>query len=237
MAEIAGYVCLETVVEEINNDLYNGSRGHYFQLLKWAVRGMMKLHLTILVDKKVSKVEVLDDPYCVVLPNDFVRFHAVGIVSHTKFIPFAKSMSRTLTTTENCGEETQNTDEATTSPTEKGTTRYIPTYAYTLDEVNNRILLDGYPKLTAAVLIYQSTGINTGKATYVPIKAQEALIAWIHLQIAKHNPKSSAMQSSLDYKVAMDTWQMEVNMLGKMQLSVKNIYEVARDVYFEKLLS
>lgn len=234
MAELNGMVCLETIVEQINNDLFNGSRGHYYQILQWVIRGAMKLNMHILINKKVTKEVVLDEPYCLVLPNDYVRFQAIGISKHGKFVAFHNSHYRTVATTESCGLEIQNTDEAQPTPTEAIQNRltYYPTYTYTLDEPNNRILIDGFPKLTEVVLIYQSTGINTGKATYIPIKAQEALIAWVHLQIASHTSKSS-----FDYNTALQRYQMEVALLGKMQISIKNLYEVAREVYMRKMSS
>lgn len=231
MAEVRGYVCLETIIDEFLNDEYNGERGHYFQLLKWAIRGLMKLNFSVLINKKVEKVAVENEPYGIILPEDYVKFHSVGIVKYSKFIPFAKSSNRTLTTTEDCGLETQNTDEESVPPS-NNSVRYVPTYTYTLDEENNRILLDGFPKLTEAVLIYQPTGVNTGKETYLPIKAQEALIAWLHLQKAQHTTKTA-----FAYQTALQRFQMEVNLLGKMRISIKNLYEVARDVYYQKLLS
>ena len=234
MSELSGSVCLESIVDEILNDQFNGERGRYFQMLKWVVRVCMELKMQILIDKKVVKVEIIDEPYCMVLPNDYVKFHAVGLSKLSKFMPFHKSHARTLATTEDCGQETQSTDEATPTPDAMIQQQLFnnPYYTYTLEEHNNRILIDGYPKITEAVLIYQSTGVNTGKETYVPIKAMEAIIAGVHVLIAKHITKTN-----FDYTVALQTYQAKVNLLGKMQISIKNLYEVARDVYLQKLLA
>jgi hypothetical protein len=232
MAEISAYNDLDSVIEQVKSDWFSGDQGHYFQLLNWGVRGLKKLKMTVLIDKKMAKVDVMDEPYAVIIPNDMVKFHAIGMPYKSKFVPFRESRRRITTTTEECGLETQGTDETVPSP--PNTQYFHPHYSYTLDEQNNRILIDGYPKITTAVLIYQSTGVNTGKSTLVPAKAEEALIAWINLQKVIFMPNNNSRQKVLDVQLAQQRYQAEVNLLGKMQISIKNLYEIANEVFREK---
>ena len=222
MNEISGYGTLKTIVTDVLNDLFNGDTGRYFQFLRWAVRGYQQLKLQVLTGNKSVELTPQTNPYCVVLPNDYLSFVAIGYNKNGRFIRFNEEMRMAVTTSQDCGKEVQAGDEEqpATYPTNV-CDRY---YTYKIDEQNNRILLQGYPILEQVVLIYVSSGVKVGEQTYVPAIATEAVIAFIHWQYSQFNTNSTNAEKA----ERLARWSMELKKIQRLNINLDNLY----DAYF-----
>ena len=222
MNETRGLNTLKSVVVDVLNDMFNGDTGRYFQFLRWGVRGYQQLKLQVLTGNKSVELTPNENPYCVVLPNDYLNFVAIGENKAGRFIRFREEMRMATTTSESCGKEVQAGEEE--QPATYPSNVCGAYYTYKIDEQNNRILLQGYPILSQVVLIYVSSGIKVGEQTYVPPKATEAIIAFIHWQYAQFNPSAT----NSDKAETLARWSMELKKIQRLNINLDNLY----DAYF-----
>jgi hypothetical protein len=178
------YTNVQNIVYNCFSDLNAVTDENYKRYFKWVHRGYKQLRLFKLPLNVAKTLPVQTNIRCVILPKDYVSFVAIGKTDHNHFQKFSLKDDLLPNTTESCGTETQ----TYTNPTYEKTDYYsigggISRWYYRLDEGNNRILIDG-DTLTEATLVYKSTGIDFNGETYIPMIAEEALIAWVHYQEA-----------------------------------------------------
>jgi len=229
MTERPGYCDLKEVTTDAMIDLMGAvDNGLYLTFLRWAVRGYTTMKLHVLSGNKSVKLTPVENPYCVVLPDDFASFVAIGVNLHGKFIRFEKDGRIASTTSELCGNEIQSGDESQTSAPN---TYYVNNYSYTykVEEDNNRILLRGYPVLGEVVLIYVSSGIKIGEPTIIPIKVREALISFIHWQYTSFKVGATGSEKAERFA----RWQMESNKLKRLRINATDLY----DMYINKVIT
>jgi hypothetical protein len=220
--EISGFGTLKGVVTDVLVDLFNGDTGRYFQFLRWAVRGYQQLKLQVLTGNKSIELTPNENPYCVVLPNDYLNFVAIGINRGGRFMRFHEEPRMATTTSQACGKEVQAGEEE--QPAVYPSNVAGAYYTYKIDEQNNRILLQGYPILDQLTLIYVSSGVKVGEQTYIPAVATEAIIAFIHWQYAQFNPNAT----NIDKAETFARWSMEVKKIQRLNINIDNLY----DAYF-----
>lgn len=222
--EVSGYNSLKQLVSDVLIDKYGAiEQGRYFQLLRWAVRKYIDLKIHLLPENKPVKLTTLMDPYCVKLPSDYVNFRGIGIDNNGVFVPFDPKPKMALYVGEECGQESQGTDETQAQP-------QVPIwYTYSLDEQNQRILLHGYPYVDEVILLYISTGVEIGGDTIIPAKVYEVLLSWLHYMLAKH-----AGGTVNDVMESWQTHEREVRKFQKTKFNLDSMYQVLFDVANKK---
>lgn len=222
--EISGYSTLKQLVSDVLIDKYGQiDSGRYFQIMRWAVRKYVDLKIHVLPQNKPVKLTVQQDPYCVKLPNDYVNFRAIGIDINGRFRAFDPDTGMAAFVDEECGQETQGTNEV------QDVLPYPVWYTYQLDEQNQRILLQGYPYLDEVILLYVSTGVEVGGDTVIPAKVYEVLLSWLHYQLAKHSGGTQVEMAE-----AWATHQREMNKFIKTKWNLDEMYLVLFDVANKK---
>ena len=179
------YTTINDIIFQCYSDLgRSATEEDHKRYFAWIVRGYKNLNLCTLPLDKAVTLDVKTGIRCVVIPDDYVSFVAIGRDTENHFEKFVSKPDLMPNTTEGCFTITQ-TD---TLPTKDLYGGYAVgggrgRWYYRLDEGNNRILIDG-DILTEATLVYKSTGIDMNGETFIPKLAEEALIAWVHYQQA-----------------------------------------------------
>ena len=224
--EIKGYSTINSIVADVLIDLYGDvDPARKLQFTRWLVRKYMDLKIHVIPENKPVKLNVVQEPYSVVLPKDFVKFVAIGLPHNGHFYRFEEDRRMVKTTTEECGLETQTQDERNKIPPKFVYPHQFHNYFYTLDEQNNRILLRGFPMLSEVILLYVSTGIKMGGETIIPEKLLELLIAWLHYQNADFN---GGTESEIKRKEIR--YEKEFNKYIKLKFNLDDMYNVLFEI-------
>jgi hypothetical protein len=209
MGEVSGYTTIAGVVRNVLSDQEMAVESNWKRYSQWVIRGYKKLRLFTLPLDKAVPLQVQSGVRCVIVPQDFTGFTAIGKNYNNHFHKF--TLKPTLMPTVNyiCGIEQQEqmkpiTIEGHTYADGGGENLWY----YKEDYANNRILIDGAP-LTEAVLIYKSTGVFTDRTTFIPKVAEEALIAFIHWQEAL-NKKDKTRADIAEVQIRENNWKTEV---------------------------
>jgi hypothetical protein len=222
--EIQGYSTLKQLVSDWIIDKYGSiEMGRYHQGLRWSVRKMIQLKIHLIPENKPVRLPVFNDPYHVKLPDDYVSFVAVGIDNNGEFFKFNQNSRMAMATDQECGDETQGTEEQQEIPD-----RTI-WYTYSLEENNNRVMLHGYPYLDEVILLYVSTGVKMGGDTVIPAKIYEVLLSWLHYMAAKHNGGTQ-----FEISESWETHKREVQMYQKTLFNLDKMYDILFDVVDKK---
>lgn len=172
-----------------------------------AIRGLTELHLLHLDKHKeawlpVSTIET------VTLPDDFVRFEAIGVPIHGRLWTFTKDDKIITPTGLIGGSEALNSDrgegvekEVNFDPGYTTGGGYNTNY-YKIDLDNNRIILQGTDR-TEVLLYYLSSGVSIDTATYVPLQAVKAL-----KKIIQHTISSNKLTNSQNLRHDMAVFQV-----------------------------
>ena len=223
--QIKGYSTINSIVSDVLIDLYGKvDPARKLQYTRWLVRKYMDLKIHVIPDNKPIKLAVVQDPYSVVLPNDFLKFIAIGLPHNGRFYKFEEDRGMVKTTTEDCGNETQTQDERNLIAPDNHP--YYHGYQYTLNEPNNRILLKGFPMLSEVILLYVSTGIEIGEETIIPQKIAELLIAWLHLERTRFDSDSTVY----DKQYAEKRYEQEFNKYIKLKFNLDDMYKVLFEI-------
>jgi len=222
--EITGYNTFKQLVSDVLIDKYGSvDMGRYFQLMRWAVSKYIDLKIHLLPQNKPVKLSTQMNPYCVKLPSDYVNFRAIGIDHNGRFIPFNRYDKMALYIGEDCGSEDQGTDE------QKEPTVLPRWYTYSLDEQNQRILIQGDPYIDEVILLYVSTGIEIGGDTVISAKVYEVLLSWLHYQLAKF-----AGGTINEINESWATHEREVRKFQKTKFNLDSMYKILFNVMEEK---
>jgi hypothetical protein len=136
---------------------------------------------------------------CVDFPEDLVEFVGIGVPVNGKLVPLTRNDDIVITTTLVGAVETQNStsgegvdiiDSNTTGFYAKGGINYDGYYK--VDWENRRIMLNSVTR-TEVILAYVSSGTNAEGETYVPVKYEPALIAYIVWQDSRYDDKRIAI--------------------------------------------
>jgi hypothetical protein len=248
MAELSGYTTPKAIVSAVMLDEGDGSdMGQYKRYLNWVIRGYKQLKMFALPNAKEVRIAVNSDIYAVTLPKDFVKFVSIGRPYKGKMDTFIQYNELIATTTEACGQQTQldSNGENVTQYNDTYNTLYgmgggIGQYYYKLDLNNDRILINGSPILTTVILKYISTGIEIGATTYIPVIAEESLIAYVHWQEALNSPTpdqrytksnlSSTAVREREYQKAFNSLKYMVNMP-----TIQDLYDAVHESFTQTI--
>jgi len=223
--DVSGYSTLKQLVSDWLIDGYGKIElGRYHQGLRWAVRKYIQLKIHLIPENKAIKVVTQMDPYCIKLPSDYVSFKGIGIDSGGEFVPFHENPKMARYVGEECGDLTQGVDETQEVP------QVSTWYTYTLEEDNQRVLIQGYPYRDDVILLYVSTGVKIGGDTVIPAKLLEVMLSWLHYMAAKHNNGTQ-----FEVAEAWNTHVREVNMYQKLNFSLDKMYNILFDVVAKKM--
>lgn len=136
---------------------------------------------------------------CVNFPEDLVDFVGIGVHVNGKLVLLTRDDDIIITTTLVGAVETQSStsgegvdilDSNTTGFYAKGGVNYDGYYK--VDWENRRIMLNSVTR-TEVILAYVSSGTNATGETYVPVKYEPALIAYIVWQDSRYDDKRIAI--------------------------------------------
>ena len=223
--EVSGYTTIDNILRNVWSDqgesATEANQKRYFQ---WVIRGYKLLRLYTLPLDKAVPLQVQSGIRCVILPQDFVSFTAIGKNYNNHFHRFSLKPGLIPSVNYVCGIEEQIPEHP-----------YIPggyNYAdgggenlwyYKQDLGNNRILIDGMP-LTTATLVYKSTGVNFDGATFIPKLAEEALIAYVHWQEALNGTKRNKIDV-VDAQLRKTEWQTAVTDIQIAELNIDSLMD------------
>jgi len=182
MAELSGLKTLTQVVQEYLF-LSKKPMDEYFRYQQLAIKGFKKAKLFHLKGFATVVKLVVSAIKTITLPDDYMSF--VGVVVPIKgeywmlterdAIVFSQT-GATLDSDD--GEGVDVADSSYPGYTSKGginSEGYIK-----MDEANNRIIVNSLPSSrTEVFLLYVSTGVNAGEATYVPGRITDMLHAYM----------------------------------------------------------
>ena len=187
------------IVNNVLLDMHNeADLGMQKRLLQYAIR-IWRNKLVLFHLPYVKTVELtMNDLNAVTLPDDCSRFISVGVPYRNRYWTFTEDGRMLLTGLGgDCGEQVLDEDDGEGENLEETGDRAgysIPggrnDYYYKMDARNNRIILNGFSRTTVRVK-YISTGIRVDKETVVPVIAQEAMIAGVHMLRLRHDPKAA----------------------------------------------
>jgi len=139
-----------------------------------------------------------DSINCVDFPEDMIDFVGIGVHVDGKLVWLTRNDDIVITTTLVGALETQDLD-AGEGVDILDTTNYLYTKGginldgyYKIDWENRRIVLNSVTR-TEVILAYTSSGVNVTGETYVPVKYELALVAWIIWQDSCYDDKRLPM--------------------------------------------
>jgi hypothetical protein len=232
--KLPGYVTLQQVVYNYLNDINNYSKENYKRLFQWAIRGYTDLNLYHLDTISVAYLTPNIDTGVCNLPDDFVRYVKIGYNDNGTIKVLGLNNELALVRDESCGEVSNpdygtSTDEANTDlavpfvPHFYGDT-YVPAlyglnggYAeayYRIDKERRLLIISNAVTGSEIILEYVSSGVSLSGATFIPREALEPLIAFLHWQDAKFNPKltrGDRQDAKQDYHEAVNKMRFLVH--------------------------
>lgn len=215
------FVNLQHIVNDVKVDIDDFSERSHKKLIRWATRGMEEFGLHGLNIVKTRKLFVDYDSNCVSLPEDMLAFLAVGTVQDGKFYRFGYNPAIT-TSLEDI------TDDYRPADSKMMDYRINDTY-YKLDLNNNRIVLSG-ERYEYVFLKYKSSGVDNESNTYIPVLAQEALIAFVKWCIVRDNPKVPEYIINRKYKDYSRKYDL---MMARQLGTIEEIYDVFAESRFQ----
>jgi hypothetical protein len=189
-----GIITLQTIVDEVMNDLNETSRYDFKRYLQWAIRGFNKLNMLHLntVETYVSRVSSINT---IDLPDDYIDYYRIGYVYDSYIYEITRNDDITMVMTESCGEEVADTNLTDAMPIVNLTWIGAPNRTFDVgefryDRANNRLILKGQYTDVDIVVEYKSSGVRLDGRTYIPLIAKETLIAFVHWQRTEFDGES-----------------------------------------------
>jgi len=201
--KLSGQITIKQIVMDVIEDLGAESKW-YKNMVRWAIRGYGQLSLFHLDVFEEVKLTSSDLNICTV-PDDYVNWVAIGVPYYGKLFTVSRD-NKLITTTTTVAGNNNTTVEILSVEEGEGITIGASSYRhygevggknqYRIQWINSRqFVLNGLPKATV-ILRYVSNGLNASGESFVPVLAQEALIAYIKMKFVERDPKS---MSSLQY--------------------------------------
>jgi hypothetical protein len=227
--KLSNLVTLQNIVRNFLNDLNIYNDFEYKRYMQWAIRGYMKLHMDYLHQPEVEYLTV-DSNNIAHLPDDFVDYIRIGRISHGKIVTYSRNDNIMLPRGEICFQNNVNSD---LQNSENGSVAYYNWEQapmkifnigfYRVDYEYNRIIFSGDMVGKEVVVEYVSNGISLDGNTYIPRKAQEPMIAWLHYQKALNDGEA---QSMIDRRAAI--WGDELDRLecGELSFTAQELLDV-----------
>lgn len=193
-----GVVTLKAIVK---NALWQAKRptSDHARFYELAYRGYRELRLHhVREGVKLSKLTP-DSINCVDFPEDMIDFVGIGVPVNGKLSLLTRDDDIIITTTlvgsvetqdNDAGEDVDIYDSTTDGYYAKGGINYDGYYK--IDWENRRIMLNSVTR-TEVILAYVSSGVNATGETYVPVKYEPALIAYIIWQDSRFDDKRIAI--------------------------------------------
>ena len=193
-----GVVTLNAIVK---NALWQAKRpsSDKARFYEFAYRGYRELRLHHVQEGvKLSKLTP-DAINCIDFPEDMIDFVGIGVHVNGKLSLLTRNDDIIITTTlvgavetqdNDSGEDVDIYDSNTDGYYAKGGVNYDGYYK--VDWENRRIMLNSVTR-TEVVLAYVSSGTNATGDTYIPVKYEPALIAYIMWQDSRYDDKRIAI--------------------------------------------
>ena len=193
-----GVVTLNAIVK---NALWQAKRpsSDKARFYEFAYRGYRELRLHHVQEGvKLSKLTP-DAINCIDFPEDMIDFVGIGVHVNGKLSLLTRNDDIIITTTlvgavetqdNDSGEDVDIYDSNTDGYYAKGGVNYDGYYK--VDWENRRIMLNSVTR-TEVVLAYVSSGTNATGETYIPVKYEPALIAYIMWQDSRYDDKRIAI--------------------------------------------
>lgn len=193
-----GVVTLNAIVK---NALWQAKRpsSDKARFYEFAYRGYRELRLHhVREGVKLSKLTP-DAINCIDFPEDMIDFVGIGVHVNGKLSLLTRNDDIIITTTlvgavetqdNDSGEDVDIYDSNTDGYYAKGGVNYDGYYK--VDWENRRIMLNSVTR-TEVVLAYVSSGTNATGDTYIPVKYEPALIAYIMWQDSRYDDKRIAI--------------------------------------------
>ncbi len=193
-------VTLSNIVYNVLNDLEEYSEKNFKRYMQWAIRGMTQLNIHMLPSVELDYLTVTSNN-TIELPDDFIRLIKLFIIYNDREWSITKDCNIPITRDEDDGSIVQydGLKDAISVPSAV-TWLDAPAKAFNVsyvryDSENNRLILDGDLAGETLGVIYKSTGVSLSGETFIPVEARESLVAWVHLQRSKFNPKNAGSYS------------------------------------------
>lgn len=193
-----GVVTLNAIVK---NALWQAKRptSDKARFYEFAYRGYRELRLHH-VREGVKMLKCTPDSInCVDFPEDMIDFVGIGVHVNGKLSLLTRNDDIILTTTlvgsvetqdNDSGEDVDIYDSTTDGYYAKGGVNYDG--YYNIDWENRRIMLNSVTR-TEVILAYVSSGTNATGETYVPVKYEPAIIAYVIWQDSRFDDKRIAI--------------------------------------------
>lgn len=209
MADTSGLITIKNVVDGFMFKTRADSSD--FKLLyQLACEALIELNLWVLEDgRNLVKLNMTgNDIYIVDLPDDYLKFIAIGVPVNGKLVTLTRDNGIITTTTESGGAETLDSDygEGVDINSSYGYTygatggRNTDGY-YKIDEANRRIVFRNVTK-TEVFLEYVSSGLSLDSETYIPAIAKRAMESYMMWEFYKYKidfPESKIARYESDY--------------------------------------
>lgn len=182
MAELSGLKTLTQVVEEYLF-LSKKSMDEYFRYQQLAIKGFKKAKLFHLKGFATVVKLVVSAIKTITIPDDYMSF--VGVVVPIKgeywLLTERKAMVFSQTGVTLDADDGEGVDIGDTIYPGYPSVGGVNSEGYIkMDEANNRIIINSLPtSRTEVFLLYVSTGVNAGAATYVPGRITDMLHAYM----------------------------------------------------------
>lgn len=214
-----GWVTYKEVVDDIMLAWGDASdHGQFMRLLNFAIQAYENLRLHDFPATKPVTLSISTEMRAIILPDDFLKFVSVGVMSDGRFYPFQPKSDAVANVDDDCGIGTR---EVPDGFSESGDvlTRY--TVYYTLDLDNRRILIEGPLNLTEAILNYTPTGVKLDGITYIPRMCRAVIKADVeHKWVIRDKNRTAA-----DRVIFEREYIKEMNKFRGLQYNVDEIFE------------
>lgn len=181
----------------------------YYQLLIRGYMDIMRFHSGYSL--KQVQLPVDSTLKSVTLPSDYESFIAIGVPSSGRLKLFVRDDRIPISTIEIGGDEVFDTDLGV--GVDIGDNAFIgfgegSNYKelYTIDERNNRIILNGFNS-AEVILWYTSSGVSVTETTYIPVRFIEALeyyVLWKDIIADEGKSANRAMMYKQEYLNEID---------------------------------
>jgi len=185
--DLKGYVTIRQLANSAIEQMgKKGEMSMYFKMVRYIIRGYKGLNQFSLNMPKMAKL-AMNNINCVDLPDDYMQFVSLGIPYKGRVWTFTREDRLITPDGVVCGVDTlstaagENTTIGLSQVSGYGVGGGNNEYYYKLDLPGNRIIINGFPKVTVT-LHYISSGISMDSETWIPRIAEEALIAWCQWQ-------------------------------------------------------
>jgi hypothetical protein len=223
--DTSGLIPISHIIDNLLNELGDYSQQNYIRYMAIAERGLKELNIFHLNNVSTKILQVDQASKSAQLPSDYLRHSRIGILlGNGRVYPLTRDPNLNLAKKDECGVEQADPMTTLSDDNQIYTSRggYSEAGRYRINTKKNRIELDQGVSASELIIEYSSSGILVDGITYVPLLAEEALIAWV---IWKVSPIGTAQRERAKIDYGTELIKLKDSMMPSMDEMIDSLLQ------------